>query len=167
MAGINRHRYAWQFRGLEELIEALTLAHYLATQTLLTPSSVDALLPDGLALTAHDYLNGIMDLFGEMMRFATVLATRDAELVGGSGSGSGSGGPAGERTILEDMHVLCSHVEMLPLVADKFWGDKVKAMRASVAKVEKLGYGIAIRGGERPSGWVPEAEIVPEREILA
>jgi predicted translin family RNA/ssDNA-binding protein len=150
LEGINRHRYAWQLRGLEELVEAMTLAHYLTSQTLLPPDGVATSLPAGLVPTTHDYLNGVMDLFGEMMRFATVLATRDATMVGGGG-----GGAQQRRTILEDMHVLGSCVEMLPHISGTSWEGKVKTMRTSVAKVEKLGYGIAIRGNERP-GWEDE-----------
>ena len=171
MSGVNRWRYAWQMRGLEELVEALTLVRYLSAQTLLTPEEANAALPEGLTLTPHDYLNGVMDLFGEMMRFATVLATRDGELVGGSGrkhgqdeeeSVQGSRAEDRKRTILHDMHVLSSSVEMLPYISSSSWDSKVSAMRVSVAKVEKLGYGIAIRGGERPNGWTPEEEDNPQ-----
>jgi predicted translin family RNA/ssDNA-binding protein len=132
LAGINRHRYAGQMLGLEELVEALALARYLTAQTLVRPEDVVAgggkeeassggeagnglvlALPAGLELTRRDYLGGIMDLFGEMMRFATVLASGDASttaMVGGSGEGA-------RRTILTDMHELGGRVEGLPHIA--------------------------------------------------
>ncbi|KAM0276182.1 hypothetical protein ACHAQH_006989 [Verticillium albo-atrum] len=144
---LNRHRYATTLRGLEELVEALSFAHYLQHQTLITPEEAAAAVPAAIDLTEGDYLYGIFDLFGEMMRFATVTTAQSGQLAGQN---------EGKRDILMDFHELSSAFEILPEIHDRTFRSKMEAMRQSVRKVEKLGYGIAIRGSERPRGWVPD-----------
>lgn len=169
---------------IEELIEALTFAHYLRTQSLMGyGASVDqvaalyetALLPPPPAadkmdvvvedeekaaaaaaaeaeahlpvvlVTEQDYLMGIFDLSGEMMRFATTSAALNGSL----------DGPAA-RTIVADMQELGSVFEMLPQQYGKSYSMKLETLRQSVLKVEKLGYGLKVRGSERPAGWMPD-----------
>ncbi|KAG7128518.1 Translin-associated protein X like [Verticillium longisporum] len=144
---LNRHRYASTLRGLEELVEALSFAHYLQHQTLITMEEAGAAVPAAIELTEDDYLYGIFDLFGEMMRFATVTTAQKGRLAGQD---------EGKRDILMDFHELSSAFEILPEIHDRTYRNKMEAMRQSVHKVEKLGYGIAIRGSERPKGWVPD-----------
>ncbi|KAL2018728.1 hypothetical protein VTK56DRAFT_434 [Thermocarpiscus australiensis] len=184
--GINRYRYSRSLMCLEELVEALTFAHYLRTQTLigyeqLSPvledltrqgaAPEDEVMPDAndaaggpekpaqaaqhtIALTENDYLYGVFDLTGEMMRFATTSTA----LTGTMASGSAGGGADEPRTIAQDMHDLGSFFEMLPVRSgDRFaWEKKLEVMRQSVQKVEKLAYDRIIRGSERPQGWIPD-----------
>ena len=147
LQSINRHRYAYSLRCLEELVEALSFAHYLRHQTLITAEETQAAVPADVQLTPHDYMYGVFDLFGELMRFATVTTAQTGELVGGKGSG---------RNILGDIHELSCSYEMLPEVPTRDYRSKMEAMRQSVKKVEKLGYGLVVRGTERPKGWVPD-----------
>lgn len=163
LVSLNRYRYAYSLRCLEELVEALVFAHYLRTQTLLSPEAVEAAVPASIPLTEYDYMYGVFDLFGEMMRFATVTAAQTGQLVGGDvGSGGGSDGVSQadggrRRHILADFHELSTAFELLPEIRhDRAFRSKMEAMRTSVRKVEKLGYGIAIRGSERPRGWLPD-----------
>ncbi|KFA60852.1 hypothetical protein S40285_06195 [Stachybotrys chlorohalonatus IBT 40285] len=150
----NRHRYAWSLRCLEELVEALSMAHYLQHQTLITPAQAQAGVPADIALTPADYMYGVFDLFGEMMRFATVTTAQTGELVGAHG-----------RNILGDIQELGCAFEMLPDVPTKDYRNKMETMRQSVRKVEKLGYGLVVRGSERPKGWVPDMkDDAPEAE---
>lgn len=185
--GINRYRYSRSLMCLEELVEALTFAHYLKTQTLIgydqlrpvfddlarrgaTPE--DEVMADAgdtsaspqkraqpgpptVLLTEDDYLYGLFDLTGEMMRFATTSAA----LTGTMASGHAGGGSGDEpRTILQDMHDLGSFFEMLPVAGGNrlAWEKKLEVMRQSVQKVERLGYDRIIRGSERPEGWIPD-----------
>lgn len=168
--GINRYRYSRQMSCIEELIEALTFAHYLRTQSLISyhdtvakiaslstnvdrmdvdagdPSSSEP--PPPVFVTEQDYLMGIFDLSGEMMRFATVVAALNGALDGGE--------PGDDRTIVKDMQDLGSLFEMLPQQPGKGYGMKLDVLRQSVLKVEKLGYGLKVRGSERPAGWMPD-----------
>ena len=151
----NRYRYAWSMRCLEELVEALSFAHYLRHQRLMTPAEAQAAMPaasdegPALALTLADYMYGVFDLFGELMRFATV---QRGEVLA----------PRGEsprrRTILRDIQELACAFEMLPHVPTKDYRCKMDAMRQSVRKVENLGYGLVVRGSERRDGWVPDMD---------
>ncbi|KAH0838515.1 Translin [Lanmaoa asiatica] len=61
--------------GLQEYIEALSFTHYLGHGTLVTLSQVQAALSDDhgvpyFPLPKEDYLLGLADLTGELMRFA-------------------------------------------------------------------------------------------------
>jgi hypothetical protein len=165
--GINRYRYQYQLRCLEEFVEALSFAHYLQTQTLITPEEASRGIPGNVLLTPHDYMYGVFDIFGEMMRFATVTTAHSGAMAGaeprpeaGSAVAASTDANAdavgGKRTILEDIQELRSCFEMLPEVPDKVFPGKIEAMRNSVRKVERLAYGLVIRGTERPKGWVPD-----------
>ncbi|KYK57576.1 translin-associated protein X [Drechmeria coniospora] len=145
LQSLNRHRYTWPMRCLEELVEALSFAYYLQHQRLITLEQAQASVPVDIRLTAHDYMFGVFDLFGEMMRFATV---QRALVVGDSQN----------RTILRDIQELACAFEMLPNVPTKDYRNKMETMRQSVRKVENLGYGLVVRGSERPSGWVPDMQ---------
>jgi predicted translin family RNA/ssDNA-binding protein len=148
LQGINRYRYAHSLRCLEELVEALSFTYYLEHQSLISIDAANQAIPASISLTSHDYLFGLFDLFGEMMRFATVTTAHTGQL-------AGSDSPSG-RTILADIHELSGQFEILPEIPTKDFRGKMEVMRASVRKVEKLGYGLAIRGTERPKGWVPD-----------
>lgn len=145
LQGINRYRYTAPLRCLEEFIEALSFAHYLRNQTLITPEESQKSMPADITLTPYDYMYGVFDLFGEMMRFATVTTAQTGTLVGREG-----------RNILGDIQELGCSFEILPDVPTKDYRGKIEAMRQSVKKVEKLGYGLVVRGSERPKGWVPD-----------
>ncbi|PTB40724.1 hypothetical protein M441DRAFT_141559 [Trichoderma asperellum CBS 433.97] len=142
---INRYRYGFSLRCLEELVEALSFAHYLRHQTLITLEETQAAVPADIMLTPHDYMYGLFDLFGELMRFATVTTAQTGELVGDY-----------ERNISSDIQELGCAFEMLPQVPTKDFRSKMEVMRQSINKVEKLGYGLVVRGSERPKGWVPD-----------
>lgn len=73
---------------MQEYIEAISFQYYLETQQLITLEEAQATIPGGIiVLTEQDYLLGLFDLVGEMMKFAiTNMAT------GGSLPRSSSGG---------------------------------------------------------------------------
>lgn len=149
---LNRYRYANSLRCLEEFVEALSFMHYLRHQTLITIQETAAMMPAGVTLTPHDYLYGVFDLFGELMRFATVTTAQTGKLVGGIEGVD----DAERRNILSDIHELGCAYEMLPEIPGKDYRFKMTAMKQSVRKVEMLGYGIVVRGSERPKGWIPD-----------
>ncbi|TWU76192.1 hypothetical protein ED733_003336 [Metarhizium rileyi] len=145
LQSVNRYRYTFSLRCLEELVEALSFAHYLRHQKLITLEETAASTPGGITLTPHDYLYGVFDLFGELMRFATVTTAQTGQLLGGDDG----------RNILGDIQELGCAFEMLREIPTRDYRAKLEAMRQSVRKVEKLGYGLVVRGSERPKGWVP------------
>ena len=190
--GINRYRYSRSLVCLEELVEALTFAHYLRTQSLIRPDELSPIVeeltrkgaappedevmadasattpapeassgqetdtaaaPPAISLTDDDYIYGIFDLTGEMMRFATTTTALTGKLAT-AGTGTGADDETTPRTIVGDMHDLNSFFEMLPRKGA--WDRKLQVMRQSVQKVERLGYDLMVRGSERPDGWVPD-----------
>lgn len=194
--GINRYRYSYNLSCMEELVEALTFAHYLKTQTLVSYQDLSAEieelarrepLPEAdpvaeakadynmpvispsensqatggtmeapvVSITVQDYLYGVFDLTGEMMRFATTSTALTRSLAAADGDDAS----VRPRTILQDMQDLRSFVEMLPQSKSKSWTQKLQVLRQSVRKVELIGYGMVVRGGERAKGWVPDAEV--------
>ncbi|PYI05629.1 Translin [Aspergillus sclerotiicarbonarius CBS 121057] len=160
----NTWRYQRQLSsGIQEFIEALSFHHYLTTQTLITLPEVQAHLPPQILVTEEDYLLGLFDLTGEMMRFAvTALSAGNADTsTGGEEGGEGAVGLGEEhRGIVVDLRDMRSGFEGLSVprrhVMFKDMGKKVDVMQGSVEKVERAAYGILVRGRERPKGWRPD-----------
>ncbi|CAK7205246.1 hypothetical protein SEUCBS139899_008013 [Sporothrix eucalyptigena] len=103
----------------------------------------------------NDFLMGVFDLSGEMMRFATTSAALRGELAADDSGDVNKEGCG--RTIVGDMQELDSFFRMLPQRLDKSWKMKSQTLQTSVQKVERLGYDLRVRGSERPKGWVPDA----------
>ncbi|KAE9366999.1 putative translin-associated factor TraX [Stipitochalara longipes BDJ] len=159
LTGINAWRYQRQISpGIQEFMEAISFEHYLRTQKLITLEEASKALPAGVDLTGDDYVLGIFDLVGELMRFAiTTMATT------GTLPGSKSGeNPAEECDILMDLRVLRTSFEALDTSSCGATGlgkdvqKKMEVMKTCVEKVETAVYGMIIRGRERPKGWVPD-----------
>ncbi|KAI1173573.1 Translin [Nemania sp. FL0916] len=152
--GMNRHRYP--LFCLEEFVEAVSFAHYLRRQALITLAEAQAALPAAIPLTAADYVFGVFDLTGEMMRFATAVTGLSGSMPTGEGK-VGEDGDA-KRTILADMQEVSSLLQISPIVGGKSYtyAKKLDVMIEQVRKVERLGYGVVVRGNERPKGWIPD-----------
>lgn len=165
LRGLNSERYQRQMSGgIQELMEALCFQHYLATGRLLSlPEAAAApALPPGIELAPADYLLGVFDFVGEVMRFAiTVVAL-------GGGTAAEHGGDAAR--ILRDLRALRAAFEALDTgaamgVLGKEVAKKMAVMQTCVQKVENAVYGVIVRGSEMPPGWVPEYnEDRPPRE---
>lgn len=171
---LNTHRYARQVSGgNQEYIEAASFEHYLTTAALLSYeeacAKVRALDADGpgVELSFEDYVLGIYDMTGELMRFAiTTMATSGAlpEPRGQQGEGEmevdAAEGGQQKRNVLTDLRALRSALESLNTNGTGPFGKeadkKAEVMRQSVEKVERALYGLTVRGAERPKGWMPD-----------
>jgi hypothetical protein len=157
LQGINTWRYQRQASpGIQEFIEATLFEHYLRTQSLISREEAAKALPPGISLITDDYILGLFDLVGELMRFAiTAMATN------GWPSGSKQVKTADERTLLVDLQQLRTHFESLTTTSyggiglGKGVGGRIEVMKSCVEKVEVAVYGTTIRGRERPKRWVP------------
>ena len=179
LQGLNAHRYARQISGgCQEYIEAASFQHYLTTATILSYDDAKAQMKaldvdgPGVHLSLEDYLLGLYDMTGELMKFAiTAMATSGGLPVIHSGDGQDNDGiPAGsQRNILTDMRNLRAALEALdagtggPFAKDV--GQKMRVMQASVEKVEKALYGLIVRGAERPKGWMPDTDSARPLEV--
>nr|XP_023908594.1 translin-associated protein X-like [Quercus suber] len=124
------------------------------------PDADDVEPADSVDLSPDDYLLGIYDMTGELMRFAVTAMATSQTLPSPSPTTDSS---PGQRTILTDMRTLRAALERLdftasggPLARDV--EKKAEVMRTSVEKVEKALYGLVVRGAERPKGWMPPDE---------
>ena len=141
-------------------MEAVSFQHYVETQQLITYEEAKAKIPGDVSLTEDDYVLGLFDLVGELMRFAITSMATNGALPRGLAQDSGNEG----RDILSDLRSLRTSFETLdtsystgngsPLKRDL--EKKMEVMKACVEKVENAVYGMIIRGRERPKGWVPD-----------
>ncbi|KAF2102422.1 Translin [Rhizodiscina lignyota] len=172
MQGLNSFRYQRQISGgNQELLEALTFQHYLETEQLLSYLEANDRVaglggPESpILLTPDDYLLGVFDMVGELMRHAvTAMATGE---LSGAASSTGNENIA-SRGILADMRDLRSSLERLE-VDDGFLSrdieKKMPVMKQCVEKVENAAYGLIVRGSERPKGWMPDTDHVGKGEV--
>ncbi|PBP26357.1 translin-associated protein X [Diplocarpon rosae] len=159
LTGINAWRYQRQISGgIQEYIEAVSFQHYLINQTLITLEEASQSLPGAITLTGDDYVLGIFDLVGELMRFAITAMATTGTLPGSSEEK----GTAQDRDILIDLRSLRTKFQALDTTSCGGTGlgkdveKKMEVMKTCVEKVETAVYGMIIRGRERPKGWVPD-----------
>ena len=109
----------------------------------------------GVELSPEDYVLGVYDMTGELMRFAITTMATSGKLP----APVGAAGEEEERNILIDLRSLRALLEGLEPGHGPFAKDaekKMEVMRQSVEKVEKALYGLVVRGAERPPGWMPD-----------
>ncbi|KAJ5183988.1 hypothetical protein N7492_001604 [Penicillium capsulatum] len=174
LTGIKAWRYQRQISpGIQEFIEAISFDHYLRTQTLITHDEVIARLPAGILVTEEDYLMGLFDLTGEMMRFATVALSSGNAMPTDTQSTDQAPHPprlsSTQSGIVVDLRTMRARVEALTVPRRhnmlRDLEKKQEVMRNSVEKVERAAYGILVRGSERPGGWMPDLSAPVELEI--
>jgi len=161
-------------------MEAASFEHYLTTGSLLTYADARSQLEKlggengPIDLTIEDYILGIYDMTGELMRFAITAMATDGKLPSSSAKTRKSDedmdvdGESTKRDVLTDLRALRAGLEALDVGHGPFARDaekKMDVMRSSVEKVERALYGLVIRGRERPKGWMPDTDAGPRREI--
>jgi hypothetical protein len=191
LQGLNAHRYAYNITGgNQEFMEALSFQHYLETQTVISydeaKSRIGTLSGEAgaVSLTPEDYILGICDMTGELMRFSVTSMATHGKLPAGEHNPNkrvkqepeqesaddkmdvDEPAPAPQeaqkpRTVLDDLRAIRLQLEMLEAPGgSKFALDlkknKMPVMRESVDKVEKALYGLTVRGSEWPKGWMPD-----------
>ncbi len=179
LQGVNAYRYGPNITWAnQELVEAATFQGYVEQKSLLSYEAACSMLAglcaqgETVVLTAEDYILGVFDTVGELMRFAITAVATSGVLPGGSASPAASNGEKMEiespelgrfgqqRNILSDLRELRSFLEGVTVSqVTRFASDvdkKKGVMRTCVDKVENAVYGLIVRGQERPRGWVPE-----------
>ena len=129
-------------------------------------------MPREVLVTEEDYLMGLFDLTGEIMRFAVTGLSSGAassqkdqkKEETGEEKESGEGElrmlPESQAGLVVDLRAMRALFEMLSVPRRyhmlRDLGKKMGVMQTSVEKVEKAAYGILVRGSERPAGWMPD-----------
>lgn len=129
------HRYHSNYSfALQEYIEAVSFYHFITTGTLITLTHVQQLIHNEtdrpFQLVPADYLLGLLDLPGEMMRYATNNHSLYPQLL---------------HCCYGVMAALDRLVSGLVLRPYGVYSGKLSVMRESIAKVEKLQYRQAVR----------------------
>ncbi|EHY52042.1 hypothetical protein HRR83_003399 [Exophiala dermatitidis] len=156
LQGLNAFRYSNNISGgIQEFMEAVLFQHYLITQGVMTYEEAAAQLPQGLTLTYEDYVLGLFDMTGELMRFAITYMATNGRLPGSDGGS--------KANILTDMQSLRSELEALDphgsYALSKDFGQKLRVTKTSIEKVENGVYSMIVRGKERPKGWRPDVSL--------
>jgi predicted translin family RNA/ssDNA-binding protein len=172
LQGVNAYRYSATItHGNQEFMEAISFRHYLEDQTLISPEESQANLNDmcpadqQVKLSEDDYLLGIYDMTGELMKLAiTTMATSHSITTGHGGDDN----MVQRNKVLSDLRDLRIQLESLNIPGSLNIGrdasKKMEVMKNSVEKVEKIFYGLSVRGAERPKGWVPDVRATMELE---
>ncbi|KAH9863235.1 hypothetical protein IAQ61_009512 [Plenodomus lingam] len=96
LQGLNAHRYSYQITGgNQEFMEALSFQHYLETQALITYEEAKSKIASfsggdsgdtesTVSLTPEDYILGICDMTGELMRFSVTSMAVSGKLPSGN-----------------------------------------------------------------------------------
>ncbi|KAF2192279.1 Translin [Zopfia rhizophila CBS 207.26] len=192
LQGLNVYRYDRQITGgNQEFVEALTFQHYLETQTLITYEEAKARVAamggeeGAVQLAPEDYVLGVFDMVGELMRFSISFMASNGKLPAGKTlqDSKAKEEPPEEQTgdkpetdepvpaeakeqqprnALSDLRELRLRLEMFePPPKSKFNEEvekKMGVMRECVEKVEKALYSLTVRGQERPKGWMPDVK---------
>lgn len=117
-------RYSFSF-SIEEFIEGVAFYYYLKHQKLITKRELQELTK--ITVTTEDYLLGILDTTGELMRYS----------VNSVGNGD-------KEVPFEVMNFLQkTYIEFLRLPNQK--EDKMKVMKQSLEKCERLCYEIVLK----------------------
>lgn len=128
-------------------------------------AEMETIPPPTIDLTPEDYLLGVFDMTGELMRFAiTSIATSGALPSSTTTSNPSSNPSTTTRTPLTDLQALRQALSTLDYGASTspFARDAQKKLEVtvqSVEKVERAMYGLVVRGSERPKGWVPSLDV--------
>ena len=147
-------------------MEAVSFQHYLEKQTLITYEAAKRRIPGDVDLTEDDYVLGIFDLVGELMRFAITAMATNGSLPGSAPESEASNSGVPEFNILVDLRSLRTFFEGLDTTSATSSGaalgrdveKKMEVMKTCVEKVENAVYGMIIRGRERPKGWMPDLD---------
>ncbi|KAF2131945.1 Translin [Dothidotthia symphoricarpi CBS 119687] len=191
LQGLNAHRYSHNITGgNQEFMEALSFQYYLETQSLISydeaGSKIAAMCGEAgvVSLTPEDYILGICDMTGELMRFSVTSMATHGKLPSGRAKHSKPSMQTKDqddlgdkmdideqapvvqetqkpRTVLDDLRAIRLQLEMFETPGgSKFEKEletkKMPVMRECVDKVEKALYGLTVRGSERPKGWMPD-----------
>lgn len=141
---------------MQEYVEAKSFEHYLRYQRLIGMGEISTSLPNDINLNVDDYLLGVFDLTGELMRYSiTAMATPGLLPLRTSSQ-------THVRSTVMDLRAVRASLQGLDTRSFAGTGlgrdieRKTDVMKTCVEKVEQMSYSTIVRGEERPQGQVLE-----------
>ncbi|KAK9347140.1 Translin [Lipomyces starkeyi] len=151
LQGAGAWRYQRQISGaIQEYIEALLFREYLTERWILSHEEVQKLIGHEFLVTYSDYILGLLDTTGELMRFA-ITNLYD---VTASGVVQVSAIAKQICQLLRTLRIGFSGLRVNNSSSTEFV-KKLNTLYNSVDKVEKAVYSLIVRGSELPEGWIP------------
>ncbi|KAF2667024.1 Translin [Microthyrium microscopicum] len=174
LQGLNTYRYSKQITGgTQEFMEALSFQHYLEAQSLVSlqeasRSTADLGGPNNpILLSEADYLLGVFDMTGELMRFAITVMATSGEVPSAKLEVEGEQSHRNVLTDLRDVRDFLKAVDVPHYSSlNKDMNKKMEVLETCVVKVENALYGLTVRGAERPKGWLPDEKMVGRDEVV-
>ncbi|KAK9448475.1 Translin [Limtongia smithiae] len=158
LSGLGAWRYQRQITGaIQEFIEAITFREYLYEGRIMTYINIKKTLPSSILLTYEDYVLGLFDLTGELMRFAISNIHVASSL---NGAIQPSAVSLNIRLVLQTLLTEFSalRIPQRSNFSPTEYQKKLSTLSASVSKVEKAVYSLSVRGSELPADWSPDDE---------
>ncbi|KAK9367871.1 Translin [Lipomyces kononenkoae] len=155
LQGAGAWRYQRQISGaIQEYIEALLFRGYLIDGLILSHEEVQKLIGHEFLVTDMDYILGLLDTTGELMRFAIT------NLYDAGTSRVVQVSPISRQIcqLLQTLRIHFSGLQITGTSSQSASGEfmkKVNTLYNSVDKVEKAVYSFVVRGSELPEGWTP------------
>ncbi|KAK9239770.1 Translin [Lipomyces kononenkoae] len=156
LQGPGAWRYHRQMSGaIQECIEALLFRGYLMDGWILSHAQVQKLIGHEFLVTDSDYILGLLDTTGELMRFAIT------NLYDAATSRVLQVSPVSRRIcqLLRSLRIKLSGLQVsgTSQSTSAEFMKKMNTLYSSVDKVEKAVYSLVVRGSELPEGWTPGA----------
>lgn len=174
VSGLNAWRYFYQLSpGIQEYVEARTFEHYLRKQELLSHEDMQREVEGQVMICEEDYVLGVFDMTGEVMKFAVKNISTGASLQQDQHQQQEQEQeqeqepraptlPPSATAIVVDVRSLRALLEEMAIPSKHGlsyqFQKKLEVTRTSVEKIERAAYGVLVRGSERPTGWIPEIE---------
>ncbi|RIA86542.1 translin-associated protein X-like protein [Glomus cerebriforme] len=142
LEGLNYYRYHKSISpAIQEYIEAISFLEYLEHNRLISKDSVDSNFKDRsdkqfLQVLDEDYILGIADLTGELMRYAINCV--------------GKGDHDCALQVCQFLRSLMINYDLLKVPGKSPLSRKLEGMKSNLAKVEEACYALTIRGSEYP-----------------
>ncbi|CAB4478972.1 Translin [Rhizophagus irregularis] len=142
LEGINYYKYHKSISpAIQEFIEAISFLEYLEHNRLISMNDVELNFRDKsgnqyLQVTVEDYVLGIADLTGELMRYAI--------------NSVGKGDHDRALQVCKFLRSLKSDYDLLKVSGYSLLGRKLDGIKTNLAKVEDACYALTIRGSEYP-----------------
>eukprot|EP00051_Salpingoeca_urceolata_P015049 m.192790 g.192790 ORF g.192790 m.192790 type:complete len:272 (+) comp18275_c0_seq1:1781-2596(+) len=147
LSGVDPNVYARAVSpGVQEFVEAATFCEFIATGQLASLEQINSDIgAEGFSVSVRDYLLGVTDLTGELMRLCITSV------------GSPSFSPDTGARICAFCQTLSAAYGLIVHTYGKEMSKKMEVLKQSLKKIENACYLFKVRGSELPAGGLADA----------